>query len=244
MKKYSLITTYYCDGCSKPNLQELKNKFNFDCNIDDFYLNFSNIFNHSNIVNIPNIGISKRKDLVYGKIFLLKEFIENNILNQYEFVCHIDFSDTKFNSSFLEMMEKFEKSNEDIILSTEKNAWPYIDELKKWTEKSLVENEFTFLNSGALIAKTTYLYDILCKLSEICLSHKIDFWDDQGVWQYYDLCVSDINKDYNCEYFFSTALLDDTYFNIVNNKVYTKFGTQPYLIHDNSSFSLNLIKKI
>ena len=31
---------------------------------------------------------------------------------------------------------------------------------------------------------------------------------------------------------------------VENKTIKTKFNTEPYLIHDNSSFSLNLIKKI
>jgi hypothetical protein len=39
-------------------------------------------------------------------------------------------------------------------------------------------------------------------------------------------------------------LLDESYYTIENKIIKTKFNTEPYLIHDNSSFSLNLIKKI
>lgn len=244
MKKYCLITTYYCNGCGEPDKGFLKNKFNYDGELEDIYVNFSNEFSYNNFSIIPEVGITKRKDLVYGKIFLLKEYIEKNILGKYEYLCHIDFSDTKFNSSFLEMMKKFEDTNEDIIVSTEKPAWPYIDELRKWTTEPLEEQEFKYLNSGGIISRTEYFYDMLRKLIEICLTQQIDFWDDQGVWQYYDICISKLNKDYNCEYFFCTALLDNSYYSLDDKKIKTKFNTVPYLIHDNSSFSLNLINII
>jgi hypothetical protein len=244
MKKYCLVTTYYCNNCGEPNKEFLKSKFNYDGELEDIYVNFSNKFLHNDFSIIPNVGITKRKDLVYGKIFLLKEYVETNILNKYEYICHIDFSDTKFNSSYLEMMKKFEATNEDIVISTEKTIWPFIDELRKWTSEPLEEKEFTYLNSGAIIAKTDFFYKILCELIDICLTQNIDFWDDQGVWQYYDLLVSKLNKDYNCEYFFSTALLDDSYYILEEKKIKTKFNTIPFLIHDNSSFSLNLINMI
>jgi hypothetical protein len=244
MKKYSLITTSFCSNCSEPDKFFLKNKFNYDGDESDIYVNFSNEFSPFDFNKIPNVGYSKRKDLVYGKIFLLKKFIEENILGKYEYLCHIDYSDTKFCGSFIEMMNKFSSSENDLIISTEKNAWPYIDELNKWTDKNLEENEFTFLNSGAVISKTEIFYKMLDNLINICLTINLDFWDDQGVWQYYDICVSPLKKDINCEYFFSTALLDDTYYIIDNSQIKTKFNTIPYLIHDNSSFSLNLIKTI
>lgn len=244
MKKYSLITTSFCSNCIEPTKIQLKNKFNYDGDENDIYVNFSNEFSPFDFTKIPNVGKSKRKDLVYGKLFLLREFIKENILGKYEYLCHIDYSDTKFCGSFLEMMEKFETSKSDLIISTEKTAWPYIHEINKWSNQELKEQEFTFLNSGAVISKTNFFYDLLDKLIDICLQINIDFWDDQGVWQYYDICVSQLNKDTNCEYFFSTALLDGTYYSIDNSKIKTKFNTVPYLIHDNSSFSLNLINTI
>jgi hypothetical protein len=64
------------------------------------------------------------------------------------------------------------------------------------------------------------------------------------VWQYYNLKENNLSRDENSEYFFSTAELDDSYYKFEDGVITTKFGTKPYLIHDNSSFSLNLIKKI
>jgi hypothetical protein len=244
MKKYSLITTSYCLNCIKPSKEELSNKFNYDGELSDIYVNFSNTFSPFNFELIPNVGITKRKDLVYGKIFLLKKFIEDNILGNYEYLCHIDYSDTKFNGSFVEMMQKFISEKKDFLISTEKIAWPYISQLKIWTNRDLLEPEFTYLNSGAIISKTNIFYDYLIKMENLCLESNIDFWDDQGVWQYYDLMVENLNKDTISEFFFSTALLDETYYTIENNKIKNKFGVYPYLIHDNSSFSLNLTKKI
>jgi len=87
-------------------------------------------------------------------------------------------------------------------------------------------------------------YNYLVNLIDLCLNSNIDFWDDQGVWQYYNLAIKELNADKNCKYFFSTALLDESYYSIENNLIKTKFNTYPYLIHDNSSFSLNLINKI
>ena len=244
MKKYSLITTSYCLNCSEPTKSELQNKFNYDGDLSDIFVNFSNKFSPFDMSQIPNVGISKRKDLVYGKIFLLRNFISKNILNKYEYLCHIDYTDTKFNSSFIEMMNHFVSKNYGFIISTEKNAWPYINQLQIWTKKNLQESEFTYLNSGVIISKTDVFYNYLVKLEELCLMSNIDFWDDQGVWQYYDLMIENLNKDTSSEFFFSTASLDESYYTIENKKIKNKFGFFPYLIHDNSSFSLNLTKKI
>jgi len=242
MKKYCLVTTYYCNGCESPNKEHVKNKLNFSADISDLYLNFSNTFSPHNFDKLPYVGVSKRKDLLYGKIFLLLEFVEEHILGKYEYICHVDYSDVKFCKCFNEMMKKFEDSNEDIIISTEKDCWPYLDTVQTWVNFPLKNSEFTFVNSGGVISKVEKFVETLNKLKSLCLNSEIDFWDDQGVWQYLDLSEN-IHKDTKCEYFFSTALLNDTYYTLENKKIITKFNTEPFVIHDNSSFSLNLINQ-
>lgn len=243
MKKYALTTTYYCTNCKCPSKEELKSRFNYDGDIDDLYINFSDKFDpwHKDELDV---GATGRKDLVYGKIFLLRDFIKNNIVNNYEYVCHIDFSDTKFARSFLGMMQDFENTNEEFIISTEKICWPYLDVVKKWLDYPIEEKEFEYVNSGAIISKPEVYLNYLNILSELCLTTGIDFWDDQGVWQYYNLKIKNLNADKICKYFFSTALLDDSYYTMNDKLIKTKFETYPYLIHDNSSFSLHLTNKI
>jgi hypothetical protein len=242
MKKYALLSTFYCRGCVCPDKEIIREKFNYDGKLDDLHINFSDKFDPWNLENC--INVRGRRDLIQGKIFQLKEYIENNILNKYVYVSHIDFSDTRFARSFIEMMEEFEKTKQDFIISTEKKCWPYFSAVKPWVNYDLTEEEFYFVNSGALISKTEVLYNYLIKLMELCKTNNIDYWDDQGVWQYYHLIVEKLNSDRECKYFFSTALLDDSYYTLEDNKIRTKFGTYPYLVHDNSSFSLNLRGKI
>jgi hypothetical protein len=242
--KNAIITTYYCNGCNEPSKEECKQRFGYDINSEDFFINFSNDFDPFNYSNIPNVGITKRKDLVFGKIFRLKKFMENNILGKYDNILHIDYSDTKFARSSIQLFEDFILSGEDIIISTEKNCWPYINTVSQWFNTTLEPKEFYYVNSGAVISKVEKFYEIINKLEEICLSTNIDFWDDQGVWQFVSIKENNIKKDEESNYFFSTAELDETYYKLENRIITTKFGTQPYLIHDNSSFSLNLTKKI
>jgi hypothetical protein len=243
MKKNALVTTFYCSNCKKPNITDIKKKFNYNGKDEDLFINFSDYFDPFNPNLIPNVGNSKRRDLIYGKIFKLRKFIEDNISGKYENLLHIDFSDTKFVRGFDELFDKFIESKKNIIISTEKNCWPYIEVVSNWVNKKLEPNEFHFLNSGAIISKTEKFLNILKKLEDLCLSKSIDFWDDQGVWQYYDLMIETLDKDLNSEYFFSTAFLDDSYYSIEKGKLKTRFNTYPFIIHDNSSFSLNLIKK-
>jgi hypothetical protein len=246
MKPSCLVTTYYSEGGREPTKEELKIKFNADCSSEDIFVNFSRDISPSNTKIIPNIGLSKRKDLVYSKIFLINKFIKNNLIGKYEYICHIDYSDTKFCRSYRNMMERLIDNNTDFIISTEKNCWPYLETVESWDiKKNKLENiDFKYLNSGAFVSKTSTLVSILDELENICLTKEIDFWDDQGVWQYYDLYVNKLIKDHTCEYFFSTGFLDETYYKKIKNKIITKFDTEPYLIHDNSSFSLNLINTI
>jgi hypothetical protein len=240
----AIITTYYCNSCNLPTKQELKDKFAFDINEDDFYINFGDYFDPFNTKQIPDIGISKRKDLVYGKIFKLRKFFEEKILNRYDNILHIDYSDTKFSRSSEQLFNEFSDTGLDIVISTEKKCWPYIETVRSWFNTNFEEKEFFYVNSGAVIAKTEKFYEILLALEKICLEIPIDFWDDQGVWQYYSLKENNLPKDENCKFFFSTAELNNEYYTLENGVITTKFGTKPYLIHDNSSFSLNLTKKI
>lgn len=244
MKKYALVSTYYCKDCVLPEKETLKTKFNYDGDIDDLYINFSSEVDPWHVDHL-NVGISARKDIVYGKIFLLKEYLKKNILGKYEYISHIDFSDTKFARSFKEMMEEFISSGSDFIISTEKDCWPPLINVNEWVDYPLENLEFEYINSGGIISKTEVYVEYLEILSKLCLSEMINFWDDQGVWQYYNLKINRLNSDKICKYFFATAFLDETYYTIEkNNKIRTKFGTYPYLIHDNSSFSSQLITKI
>ena len=110
------------------------------------------------------------------------------------------------------MMDKFINSGEDFIISTEFKAWPTIDVINTWVNYTVEEgNEFTFVNSGSIISKTQIMYEYLVKLKDLLFNTSIDFGDDQGVWQYYNLEVEPLNKDTDCTYTFSTPLLDDTY---------------------------------
>jgi hypothetical protein len=244
MKKYCLITTYYNYEGAKPDLLSVSQKFNWSGKIEDLYINFDNSFDYRYKDHLK-VGVSGRKDLIYGKIFLLKDFLEKKILGNYEYVCHVDYSDIKFARNFDDMMVEFIETQQDFIISTEKNCWPYIEHMQNIISKdNLIKQEFEYINSGALISKTEILYKYLKELIDLCLNTSIDFWDDQGVWQYLHLGKSNLNMDTSCKYFFSTALLDNNYYYIKDNKIFTKFNTQPYIIHDNSSFSLNLISKI
>jgi len=240
MQKSCLITTYYGLNAQYPFKNDVKNKFLCDCEDEHIYINFDNSFDPWNTEHL-SIGKSRRKDLVYGKIFLLKSFVEKNILNKYEFLCHIDYNDVKFARSFNEMIDTFVDSDKDFLIATEKTCWPYINEIERWAKKELEPKEFYYINSGCILSKVDIFYAYLNELIDICLKIDIDFWDDQGVWQYYHTSVSSLFSDNTCEYFFCTALLDNSYYNIENQKIRTKFNTYPYIIHDNGSSNLNLI---
>jgi hypothetical protein len=242
MKKSCLITTFYSLNKSCPSKIDLKEKFRCDCLVDDIHINYSDYFDPWNS-NHLKVGDSKRKDLVYGKIFMLRDYIKENILGKYEIICHIDYNDVKFARSFIEMIDLFDESKKMICMATEKQCWPDIEVVSQWNPIVSELDEFHHINSGCILSKTEVLLHHLEKLVEICLNKKIDFWDDQGVWQYYN-SLAKIDLDTRCEYFFCTALLDNNYFTKEGGKIKTKFGTLPYIIHDNSSFSLNLTQQI
>ena len=117
------------------------------------------------------------------------------------------------------------KRKEDIVISTEKNCWPYIETVSEWVGSKLPHKDFLYINSGAVIGKVDVFYDKLKKLERICLETNIDFWDDQGVWQYLNLTEGGITKDDKSQYFFSTALLDNTFFTRDSEGIKTKFKT-------------------
>ncbi len=239
-----IVSTYYCTDCVEPTKEFCKSKFNHDNLEEEFILNFSDYFDPFKTDKIPYVGKTKRKDLVYGKIFLLRKFFEERLLGKYDNVVHIDYMDTKFSRSSKELFEKFINSKEDIVISTEKNCWPYIETVSEWVGSKLPHKDFLYINSGAVIGKVDVFYDKLKKLERICLETNIDFWDDQGVWQYLNLTEGGITKDDKSQYFFSTALLDNTFFTRDSEGIKTKFKTFPFLIHDNSSYSLGLTHTI
>ena len=119
MKKSCLITTFYSKSQKCPSKLCLKEKFGCDCLIDDIHINYSDSFDPWNSDHLQ-AGDSKRKDLVYGKIFMLRDYIEENILGKYEIICHVDYNDVKFSRSFAEMIESFDKSKKSICIATEK----------------------------------------------------------------------------------------------------------------------------
>lgn len=251
MNNFCFVTTSYCENCEELSSQHLKLKFNIDCSEDNVFANFSNNFSPFNHSNIPNIGATRRKDLVYGKIFKLYDFLENKIKNNFEYVCHFDFSDTIFCRSAEKMMNKFINEKKEFLICAEKPCWPYFDAVIKWgtpvtnliNDDSKIAN---FLNSGVIISKTSILLCLLEKLKHICLTSNIDFWDDQGVWQYYyNFIDNSLPVDFNSEFTICTAFLKEDNFKIEDKKliVNNEHRTLPYIIHDNSSFSANLVEK-
>lgn len=246
MKKYALVTTKYCDKCSMDTNEQIKKRFNYDGDENDFYVNFSDKFSPWNQDIIPkNIRIkSNRADLIYGKIFLLRNFIEREILNKYEYLLHIDYSDTKFNRSYIELMETLISEGYDFLISVEKKMWPPFESVNSWFNEEIVDEEFNFLNSGVIFSKVDTFYGHLLSLEKIVEETNLSLWDDQGVWQYYDLHGKNLKKDVESKYFFSTANLNDDDYSINDKKIFNLFGYSPYIIHDNGSQNLNLINKI
>jgi hypothetical protein len=251
MKKYCFITTSYCSGCDEPSKEFVINHFNLNSDINSVFVNFSSEFSPNDYSKIPFIGATKRRDLAYGKIFKLYDFLVANIENKFEYVCHFDFSDTYFCRSATEMMDKFIHSSQDFLICAEKPCWPYYDTVINWGQPktSLINDDSkiaNFLNSGVLISKTSVLLEHLKKLKDLCLTSNIDFWDDQGVWQYYyNFIDNNLNVDFNSEYTICTAFLKEEDFIIRDKTIFVnnELKSKPYIIHDNSSFSANLIYK-
>jgi len=251
MNNFCFVTTSYCDNCQEPSINDIKAKFNIDSDVSNIFVNFSNEFSPYNHIKIPAIGASRRKDLVYGKIFKLHEFLKKNIEGKYNYVCHFDFSDTVFCRSATEMMNKFISENREFLMCAEKPCWPYFDTVVRWGKPNtrLINDDSkiaNFLNSGVIIAKTAILISLLEKLIKICLEVDIDFWDDQGVWQYYyNFVDNSLPIDFKSDYTVCTAFLKDENFIFEDNKIFVRneWKSQPYIIHDNSSFSANLIHR-
>ena len=251
MNQYCFITTSYCCGCHEPTKEYIKNRFNIDAELTSIFVNFSNDFSPNDYTKMPFVGATKRRDLVYGKIFKLYDFIVNCVENKFEYICHFDFNDTFFCRSATEMMDKFISEGKDFLICAEKPCWPYIDTVMRWGVPTrhipqADTNIANYLNSGVIIAKTSYLLQILNKLKELCLTKSIDFWDDQGVWQYYYFYMNqELNVDYDSEYTICTSFLKDDNFSLENNKVVVNNckKSTPFIIHDNSSFSAILIEK-
>lgn len=205
--------------------------------------------------DINFIGRGKvMKSYIEAKIIAIKEFIELN-KDMFEWVILMDSNDTLVIKDFdskeiLKILKSFKKP---IIFSGEANCYP-LEELKGlYTSNSKLK----YLNSGVIVAHKDFilplLNHVLYLFNEFPQYNSIGF-NPPGDQTYFSLCyfskeIGDkIAIDEEGLISVSTALVEDKYFNVIDNIFLYNGNSSPYILHcqgnDKHDRKRGLMKKL
>ena len=145
-----------------------------------------------NNMNIDNL-------LFLFKVIKIKEYIESNLLNKYEYVLYMDATDTNFINNPVNMIIEFKKYNKSIIFGGEKVLYPHTENDYLYNYKPK-ESEFIYLNAGVWIGKVEKVIDHMQKI----IDNTKCIYEDQGRWTYQYLHNDDIMIDQHNHFFFNT----------------------------------------
>jgi len=190
------------------------------------------IIRHNNLLK----GDSYYDKLYYYKIVKLLDYIEEHIINKYEYILFLDATDTNFYSSPENIINKFKQKNCSIIMGAEKCLWPPNSYTHLYENKN-INSEYRFLNSGTYFG---YVDKIKFHLEKIIKEEYENGIDDQGKWTIQYLLNDDIKIDSNCEFFMS-SLNSKKNIKIIENKVIVT-DYNPIIIHDNGPFNEETLK--
>lgn len=174
--------------------------------------------------------------LYYYKIIKLCDYIENNILNKYDYILFMDATDTAFMKSFNGVLEKFKKLNCNILFGAEKELWPRTNYTYLYENKERL-SEYCYLNSGTYIGYTDKIFHYLKDMID-----KDYFRDDQGSWATIYLLNNDVKLDQNCEIFFSTHKSKNKI--KIEDNLYKLIDVDAHIIHDNGGYHEDTIKLV
>jgi hypothetical protein len=225
---------------------------------DTLHLGF-NLLRLSCVLNdLQLIVLVSRSDFTSNRIKdeLLADYISE--MNDNEIILFTDGNDAVLLASETEILNKFFRTNADLVFSTEVNCWPDNSLYSSYPNNS--SSPYRYLNSGGFIGKIGYIKQVLndCKVDKSKFIRS-----NQYLWTQRYLNNKDkIFLDTNCE-LFSTfnatgltslsndlsndiALLNkwfDNNFAIENQRIYSK-RTNTYPCHGHfNGFSKILIKK-
>lgn len=170
-------------------------------------------------------------EFILYKIFLFRDIL-NNIDDD-----HIVYCDTN-DVVCLDNINKLGLTSE-IIFSSEKHKYPSDNSswgpVSSYPDWNLINN--IFLNSGLILSTKKFYIDLLDNaIKNILPLHYKNFGGDQGIYTYHYINNHEpkIILDHNCNYFVSTYLTSQDWYEKENNKFRNKItGTTPMFVHDN-----------
>jgi FkbM family methyltransferase len=205
-----------------------------------FYDNAIKYFNEDDIYVARLTGFidtgSYYDKLFYYKVVGLLKFIEENIVNKYDYILFLDGTDTNFISPPTEIIEKFRKFDCSVLLGAEYGLWPPTHFNHLYDSKPKLTDKF-YLNSGTYIG---YTDKIIFHLKDIIDKKYQEGIDDQGRWAIQYLLNDDLKIDQECKIFFSTYLAKKDV--IMDNNELKLNNLEACIIHDNGPYGDETIK--
>ena len=205
-----------------------------------FYKNALKYFSPEDIYVVRNSGLITNGSY-YDKLYFYKtvkvlEYIESNIIGNYEYILFLDATDTNFIKSPENLIEKFQKLNCDVVMGAEKGLWPPTNFTHLYENKRAI-NDSKYLNSGTYFG---YTDKIVNHLKEIIEKEYQNGIDDQGKWTIQYLLNNSIIIDQERDFFFSTLDTKDSV--KIEGKDVSLIGLDACIIHDNGPHTENTIK--
>jgi hypothetical protein len=171
----------------------------------------------------------------YYRIKQLVKYIENNILNNYEYFILLDATDVGYVGNINNIDKIMKEYDCNILFGAERNLWPNTDYSYLYQEKK-INSAYKYLNAGVFCAKPEFFISHSYEI----MKRGIDGLCDQGNWQIEYLNCSDIKLDTDNKLVLNSYMAKND-IRIEDNKV--KFLTNvPIFIHDNGGPEENTIK--
>ena len=179
-------------------------------------------------------------EYIYYKIILLKKSLEEYLKkNNFKYILFLDYSDTIIISSNEELLFKLNEFNGKTLLGAEKTQFPLKVTVDNW-DMGIDLGSGPYLNSGMIFSEIKNFLKILGDSEKMISEKKINYASDQGVWQimfysgkyeiqldrqnyiFFNLCNTNIEKDYNID----------------NGRLTTPNGSLPSIVHQNGPWPL------
>lgn len=163
------------------------------------------------------------------------KFVEENILNKFNYFVLLDATDVAFLGNFESIPLIMNEYKCDILFGAERNLWPpteysYLHDDKK------IDSNYRFLNAGAFCAKP----ELFIKHSNNIIKRGLFGLCDQGNWQIEYLLNDNIEIDFNNKLVLNTYLAKDDL--IIKNNIVEFKTNVPIFIHDNGGYNDETIK--
>lgn len=169
------------------------------------------------------------------RIKKLVSFIENEILNKYDFFILLDATDVGYVGNVNAIPQIMEEYKCDILFGGERNNWPNTEYSHLYDNKN-INTPYKFLNAGVFCAKPKEFINHIHKI----ISRGFFGLCDQGNWQIEYLLTDGIEIDYSNKLVLNTYLAKDDIV-VDNNNILFK-TTKPVFVHDNGGFNDDTIK--